>query len=175
MYLNVRKPPLSSRFPLNPLSLFFSRPRDPVPFSRSPSPTRSSKSPSMSIPITPIPPAFNPRGELIFSSRVHPIFREAYERYRSNFERKREEREREELAKTWYGWAWLKLVRRYPTFAPPISGGAIPASAKSSRAGSSTPTVTPSPSRRSSPASPRRGVSRSGTPKSGEKNGSLVV
>jgi hypothetical protein len=176
MYLNVRKPPLSSRFPFNPLSFFFPRPRDPVPPSRSSSPTRSSKSPSTSIPMTPIPPASNPRGELIFSSRVHSSFREAYERYRSTFERKREEREREELAKTWYGWIWLKFVRRHPTFTPPVLGGAIPATAKNSRAGSSTPTLTPNPSRRSSPVPPRRGgVSRSGTPKSGENNGSLVV
>ncbi|CAG8746112.1 13900_t:CDS:2, partial [Acaulospora colombiana] len=39
--------------------------------------------------IPPIPPSTNPRGELIFSSRVHPSFREGYERYRESYERKR--------------------------------------------------------------------------------------
>lgn len=42
-------------------------------------------------PIIPsIPPSSNPRGELIFSSRVHAAFREGYERYRDSYERKRQ-------------------------------------------------------------------------------------
>lgn len=43
-----------------------------------------------------IPPSSNPRGELIFSSRVDRTFREGYERYRAAFERRREEKAREE-------------------------------------------------------------------------------
>ncbi|OCF34473.1 hypothetical protein I316_03988 [Kwoniella heveanensis BCC8398] len=52
-----------------------------------------------------IPPSSNPRGELIFSSRVDKAFREGYERYRAAFERRREEKAREESrrnAKNWY-------------------------------------------------------------------------
>lgn len=40
----------------------------------------------------PIPPCQNQRGEIIFSSRVDPDFREGYERYRNAFERKRREK-----------------------------------------------------------------------------------
>ncbi|GAA6064474.1 hypothetical protein JCM10212_001823 [Sporobolomyces blumeae] len=57
---------------------------------RSPS-LRSATSPAQGIPIPPIPPAQNPRGELIFSSRVSPTFREGYERYRGEWERRRKE------------------------------------------------------------------------------------
>lgn len=39
-----------------------------------------------------IPPCQNQRGEIIFSSRVDPDFREGYERYRNAFERKRREK-----------------------------------------------------------------------------------
>jgi len=106
MYLNVRKPPLRSKFSFNPLSFFFPRPDEhPTTSSqpaRSRSPTRSpSRSPSTSLPIPSIPPATNPRGELIFSGRVDKNFRESYERYRAAFERKREEKERAERRNLW--------------------------------------------------------------------------
>lgn len=39
--------------------------------------------------MAPIPPAQNPRGELIFSNRVSGGFREGYERYRGEWERRR--------------------------------------------------------------------------------------
>ncbi|ORY35912.1 hypothetical protein BCR39DRAFT_556037 [Naematelia encephala] len=56
-----------------------------------------------------IPPSNNPRGELIFSSRVDRSFREGYERYRAAFERRREEKAREEarLANRgrWFGFS----------------------------------------------------------------------
>jgi len=55
-----------------------------------PSPT-SSTTGGGGIPIPPIPPAQNPRGELIFSNRVNPNFREGYERYRGEWERRRKE------------------------------------------------------------------------------------
>ncbi|KAF9463202.1 hypothetical protein BDZ94DRAFT_1193143 [Collybia nuda] len=100
MYLNVRKPPLRSKVYFNPLSFFFPRPDEPPLYSLSSSSTRSlsphaprSRSSSTSRPIPTIPPAVNPRGELIFSTRVDKTFRESYERYRAAFERKREERE----------------------------------------------------------------------------------
>ena len=50
-----------------------------------------------------IPPAANPRGELIFHSKVSPTFREGYERYRAAFERRRSERLE---AKRRSGWRW---------------------------------------------------------------------
>ena len=102
MYLNLRQPPLRSR---NPFKFFrnaspsHNSPPSPLrsPTSpRPPSPARplSKRSPS-AVPITPIPPSSNPRGELIFSSRVDRSFRDSYDRYRSAFERRREEKERE--------------------------------------------------------------------------------
>ncbi|CAO1619750.1 unnamed protein product [Sympodiomycopsis kandeliae] len=42
--------------------------------------------------IPPIPPSNNPRGEIIFSTKVAPTFREGYERYRNAFERRRKEK-----------------------------------------------------------------------------------
>lgn len=105
MYLNLRQPPLRSRIPFPFFRNFRNAPSPnnspPSPLRsptspRPPSPTRplSKRSPS-AVPITPIPPSSNPRGELIFSSRVDRVFRECYERYRSAFEKRREEKERE--------------------------------------------------------------------------------
>lgn len=48
-----------------------------------------------------MPLSSNPRGELIFSSRVDKSFREGYERYRAAFERRREEKQREERGRSW--------------------------------------------------------------------------
>ncbi|KAG5728449.1 hypothetical protein E4T56_gene19012 [Termitomyces sp. T112] len=126
MYLNVRKPPLRTKFRFNPLSFFFPRPSTPsAPSSQSlrlPSPSRSlspsprrARSPSVppgaSIPIPEIPPASNPRGELIFSSRVDRAFREGYDRHRAAFEKRRGEREREASRRSGtVGWivGWWK-------------------------------------------------------------------
>jgi len=150
MYLNVRKPPLRSKFYWNPLSFFFPRPNEPSTSStarstsRSPSPTRKrSRSASTTRPINTIPPATNPRGELIFSSRVDKSFRESYERYRSIFERKRDEKEYAVRKKTWYGK--LMFWERAPTPSPTVTG------------------PNPPPSRTASTSSRGRG-SRSGTP-----------
>ncbi|KDR74831.1 hypothetical protein GALMADRAFT_211755 [Galerina marginata CBS 339.88] len=153
MFLNVRKPPLRSKFYWNPLSFFFPRPDEPTSSSavsttssRSPTPTTRNRprSSSTSRPMHTIPPSTNPRGELIFSSRVDKIFREAYERYRSAFERRREEKEYNERRKTW--WGKLMFWERPPT--PASAGGAAP----------------PPPSRAASNASSRGRASRSGTP-----------
>ncbi|WVR08398.1 hypothetical protein IAU60_005453 [Kwoniella sp. DSM 27419] len=86
-----------------------------------------------------IPPSTNPRGELIFSSRVDRMFREGYERYRAAFERRREEKAREEARRTAKGWFW--------------TGQALARGASPSPAGSrSTPTATPPLSRRDTPS-----------------------
>ncbi|KAG6892617.1 hypothetical protein C0992_013210, partial [Termitomyces sp. T32_za158] len=98
MYFNVRKPPLRAKFNINynPLAFFF--PRDPPAPAPLPAPATAQRRtrdasplPGTSIPIPAIPPATNPRGELIFSSRVDRAFREGYERHRAAFERRREE------------------------------------------------------------------------------------
>lgn len=64
--------------------------------------------------LPPIPPSANPRGELIFSSKVAPDFRDGYEKYRAAFERRREERKRlDDQGK----WKWIPsfLQRVEPT------------------------------------------------------------
>ncbi|TFK67620.1 hypothetical protein BDN72DRAFT_770470 [Pluteus cervinus] len=189
--LNVRKPPLRSKFPLNPLSFFFPRPDETPRSPRSPSPTspysRRSSSPgrrqvsppsspqfgTTTVPIQPIPPSSNPRGELIFSSRIDKGFRESYERFRTAYERKRE---KDGWKKHWWGRVWYTYIGRQPsegpTAAPPISRTA---SGTSSRGGgrtsrSGTPPIGYLPgfgergaagSRSSSPGSAR---DRSGSP-----------
>lgn len=164
MYLNVRKPPLRSKLYWNPLSFFFPRPEEASASAQSPASSRSSsptppspraraRSASTTRPIHTIPPATNPRGELIFSSRVDKNLREAYERYRAAFERRREEKEFEELRQKWYGG--LLFWRRPPPAATPIAP--------------------PTPLRRSSNASSRGRGSRSGTPPTGQGNGGIVM
>lgn len=73
-----------------------------------------------------IPPSANPRGELIFSSRVDPHFEEGYKRYRSAFERRREERAKEE-AKMKGPW-WLRWAYRGGVAQPPAQPQSQPAS-----------------------------------------------
>ncbi|KAG7535899.1 hypothetical protein FFLO_03645 [Filobasidium floriforme] len=71
------------------------------------SPTPPSSSSSTSV-IPPIPPTQNPRGELIFSSRIPPHFKEGYERYRAAFERRRGEKIREERwRRSWFFVRWF--------------------------------------------------------------------
>lgn len=68
-------------------------------------PTGTNSTPQL---IPPIPPTTNPRGELIFSSRVHPHFKEGYERYRAAFERRRGEKIREERwRRSWFFVRWF--------------------------------------------------------------------
>jgi len=208
MYLNIRQPPLRSKLPFSLFSFLFPRTSpSPSPVSsptltptstpppgstgqrRSPSPPRVSKR-SSSVPIAPIPPSSNPRGELIFSSRVDRSFRDSYERYRNAFERKRETRERESYEATWLGWMCVKVlrIRRPLVFANMMSGSGGPGSGSGTatplgRTGSMTGSVrgrgsaagTPSSSRRSSPMPTRANrrtplragtESRSGTPPS---------
>jgi len=171
MYLNVRKPPLHSKLRFNPLSFFFRRPSEPQP-QTAPSPTRSTAR-AASTTIPPIPHSTNPRGELIFSSRVDRSFRESYERYRAAFERKREERQRLAAATTWWGWFMLKMPRNEKISVPPSPGvvnthSRTLSTGKRGR-GTASAGPTPNSSRRSSPGPGLRAGgsvrgSRSGTP-----------
>ncbi|KAF8740043.1 hypothetical protein AX14_008955 [Amanita brunnescens Koide BX004] len=152
MYLNVRKPPLRSKFKFidRPLSLLFPRtenehPRSTPgsqatsPRSLSPPPIIRSRSPSAArpIPLIPtIPPATNPRGELIFSSRVDRAFREGYERYRAVFEKKREEKERIMRRQKLIGWLTRWWWDTAPGPGPSLSGTATPIRSLSSSSAS---------------------------------------
>jgi len=141
MYLNVRRPPLRSAFSISPFSLLSYRPTQP----RAPSPTaRPSNAPA---PMAPIPPANNPRGELIFSSRVDRGFKDGYERYRAAFERKRDKRERDERGKTWMGWIMNKMPWNQPQMGPVLLGPSRTASGR----GRGSTAGTPIGSRKSSP------------------------
>ncbi|BGP24816.1 hypothetical protein JCM10295v2_003736 [Rhodotorula toruloides] len=98
---------------------------DDGPVTRAPPSPPPTPSPRSGIPIPPIPPAQNSRGELIFSSRVNPQFREGYERYRAEWERRRAEAkrvQREAQGKTgWRGWMmpWRRRGMRPPMSAEP--------------------------------------------------------
>ncbi len=146
MLLNVRKP---SRF-RNPLSFFFPRPKPPQPQSQPLGGKRNA-----SVPIPPIPPASNPRGELIFSSRVDKNFRESYERHRNTFERKREERARLQRSMT----LWGKLRFWDKPLLPPESPAPAHTRASTLR-GRGSRSTTP-PTRTGSPLS--KGTSRPST------------
>ncbi|KAI9462924.1 hypothetical protein F5148DRAFT_982583 [Russula earlei] len=159
MYLNMRQAP--RRSPFNPLSYLFPRPTSPgrseIPSrARSPSPTQLGRRSSSSVLMPSIPLTTNPRGELIFSSRVDRGFREPYERYRAAFERKRDERERQAAARTWSGWLLQKMPwSRAPTPTADSSSSTPTPSRVGSlsirgRVGSSN--TSPAPSRRPTPA-----------------------
>ncbi|KAH9964269.1 hypothetical protein BC827DRAFT_1339616 [Russula dissimulans] len=164
MYLNMRQAPLRS--PYNPLSHLFPRSSSPSRSvsqsrARSPSPTQLGRRSSSAVPMPSIPPTTNPRGELIFSSRVERGFREPYERYRAAFERKRDERERQAAARTWSGWLLQKMPwNRAPTPTPDSSASTPTQSRVGSmgargRSGAQSPNTSVAPSRRSTPARSR--------------------
>ncbi|KDQ54064.1 hypothetical protein JAAARDRAFT_38662 [Jaapia argillacea MUCL 33604] len=183
MYFNLRQPPLRSKLPF-PLSNFFSLfpPSSPQASPISPrQPTRSQASPARSPSLPPtipsIPPTSNPRGELIFSSRVDGRFREGYERYRAAFEKKREEKLRAEWEGTWKGRMWKKVevvvpfLRRTPSSLSgsgvegggTASGSGTPRLSGSGMKGRGSPGLTtPSFSRRTSP-DPDRGSDHGGS------------
>ncbi|GAA5917278.1 hypothetical protein JCM5296_004843 [Sporobolomyces johnsonii] len=141
----LRSPPVSRSSSPTPAPSSSSRTASPAP-SPPPPPTsddgavtRAPPSPPLppparGIPIPPIPPAQNPRGELIFSSRVAPQFREGYERYRAEWERRRAEARKLQTAaaaavpgRGGAGWkAWLVRPWRSAgsgTGSTPSSGG----------------------------------------------------
>lgn len=179
MYLNVRHKPLRSRITLNTLSLFRRDPPEASPgLARAASPDRRRKR-GTSVPIAPIPPTNNPRGELIFSSRVDRTFRESYEKYRAKFERRRVVKEEYEFAQTWRGWRawpwnWGRRISMQPAsyVREHTPTNSIATSGQRGRdSDSDSAPATPRSSRRSSPVPgslgrPRNasGESRSGTP-----------
>ncbi|CUA77065.1 hypothetical protein RSOLAG22IIIB_06478 [Rhizoctonia solani] len=136
LHLNVRTQPMG---PPGPLKYLFPR---PTPTPTPPTTTQPlRKGVIRKAQLNPIPPTNNPRGELIFSSRVDRSFREAYERYRSVWERKREEH----LAanrRSWLGWLWFTNKQPIPVGTPGKDRGR----------GTPTPGSSRTPSRRSSPA-----------------------
>jgi len=157
MHLNVRHRPLRVSLFTKPLSYLSHRssPEEVISLPRrSPSPDRRPKR-GTSVPIPPIPPTSNPRGELIFSSRVDRVFRESYERYRSAFERMRDEREQYEATQTrlgWKMWPWNWFSPR--PVPPPLQRGHSPTNSATLRdraTDSESAASTPSSSRRSSP------------------------
>ncbi|KAL4262811.1 CNEP1R1 family protein [Pleurotus pulmonarius] len=180
MFLNVRKPPLRSKLRFNPIRFFFPRPEttyttttdspasSPPPTPADPpvrSPSRSvSRTRSTALPIAPIPPSNNPRGELIFSSRVDKNFRESYERYRSAFERRKEkQRQLERSQKGWFGISWLRFNLPFTK-----DGGEVSDSGTVNGPDKAVPLVrTPTGT---STRSSKGGGSRSGTPPSTPKN-----
>lgn len=132
MYLNVRQP---SR---NPLSFFFPRPNDSTTSPRrSSSPSSRPRSASTTRPIHTIPPSTNPRGELIFSSKVDKGFRESYERYRTSFERRREDKAYNERQKKWYGrfMFWDRPPPPPPPAPPSRTGSSMASRGRGSRSG----------------------------------------
>lgn len=152
MYLNVRRPPTTWYSLLNLLPL-------PASLKPAPAPLRAAAAPSPAKNPRPgsarrvshgqqvmaqIPPSSNPRGELIFSSRVDSHFEDGYKRYRAAFERRREERAREEarIAGPWWS-RWLRKRRS--------STATRSATPPASRRGTPDPGARPTP-----PASPRR-------------------
>jgi hypothetical protein len=112
MHLNMRRAPRSmfSFLPLSFKSSSSSTPPTTIGRSASPKGKLGSSTPQV---IPPIPPTSNPRGELIFSSRVDRSFKEGYERYRSAFEKRREEKMKEQRrARGWFGWFKEKNAQR---------------------------------------------------------------
>jgi hypothetical protein len=109
MYLNVRAPPMQVPWPLKPIlpsrSPDTSSTGQLVARERPESAPRGHGRRTTTIP--PIPPSTNPRGELIFTSRVDKHFRESYERYRDAFEKRRNEKALAEASVS----TWGKMIR----------------------------------------------------------------
>ncbi|KAF7291464.1 hypothetical protein MKEN_01489800 [Mycena kentingensis (nom. inval.)] len=81
----------------------------PTPHPQYINPVTSAPTPTphpIPVPIPPMPPTTNPRGELRFSSRVDRAFRDGYERYRANFERRRALHEQAQRAAEGMRWWW---------------------------------------------------------------------
>ncbi|PWN50613.1 hypothetical protein IE53DRAFT_86469 [Violaceomyces palustris] len=129
MYLNTRTIPRSS------LLSFFSPNRSRQALSDPASSSNYLKSRSTAAQATAqrraaisrIPSSTNPRGELIFSTKVSPAFREGYERYRAAFERRRAEKLEAKRRKGWRKWfEWLGLSTKViPNLAAEVGEGRI--------------------------------------------------
>ncbi|WWC65387.1 uncharacterized protein I303_108005 [Kwoniella dejecticola CBS 10117] len=112
-----------------------------------------------------IPPSSNPRGELIFSSRVDRGFREGYERYRSAFERRREEKQKEESRLNLNSTQWLSWTTS--SHKKGIKGG-------NGNRRNGSPSPSPIPSSRNTPT-PTPPLSRKQTPPPQPANSGLGV
>ncbi|KAF8513728.1 hypothetical protein BU17DRAFT_68672 [Hysterangium stoloniferum] len=167
IYLNVRSPPL--RTSLNPFRYFFPGTVSPPPAYAQPiGPAPRGSSPRRGSAIPPIPPTSNPRGELIFSSRVDPAFREAYEQHRAKFEQRRAEQRRANQS-SWLRfirWPWRKVTQPPPRIhlQPPLAGGLGSRERTHSTTPSSSRKSTPTPDAMSKGGSRRGRGSRGGTP-----------
>jgi hypothetical protein len=162
MHLNMRTASAPyTRFIPFPFSLLFpsTTPAPPVRPS-----TRLSATTGAPIPLPSIPPTKNPRGELIFSSRVERAFRDGYERYRALFERRRAERYHQlRASQTGLKGLWWRMLG-YRRRKPPAPGEI--AEGGSNGRGSSRSSRTPSPA--PSFAGPG-GASPLGTPEASDK------
>lgn len=103
MYLNMRLP----RFSLLAYVPWYNPSTSSTSLSSPPNPQQPKiRRRSTNTVMATMPLSSNPRGELIFSSRVDKSFREGYERYRAAFERRREEKQREQRGRSWrVGWS----------------------------------------------------------------------
>ncbi|KAG8863280.1 hypothetical protein FRB96_008771 [Tulasnella sp. 330] len=123
--------------------------------------------------ITPIPPPTNPRGELIFNSRVDKTFRESYERYRTAYERAKEEWDRkvyeERAKKAWWSWFLMRRIGQSNNVVPTTPTTSRSPSGPAGGGKASEGTITLSPL--SVTAQPRRArtASRGSTPTSSRK------
>ncbi|GMK58323.1 hypothetical protein CspeluHIS016_0503550 [Cutaneotrichosporon spelunceum] len=138
MYLNVRRPPTTwvSLLSLLPLPRWL-KPAPAALHAAPKSPERRGRRVSHGQQVmATIPPSTNPRGEVIFSSRVGTHFEEGYKRYRGAFERRREERAREEARAA---APWWRLKRK-PT---PMSRRGTPDPAGRSQPGSASRSPSP--------------------------------
>jgi hypothetical protein len=129
MYLNMRLP----RFSLLAYIPWYNP--SPTTSTSNPQPPKIRRQSTNTVMAT-MPLSSNPRGELIFSSRVDKSFREGYERYRAAFERRREEKQRELRGRSWrMGWkrgvSPISVVGPTP---PTSRWGTPPPSARGGRA-----------------------------------------
>lgn len=124
MHLNMRLP----RFSVLGYIPWYTTPSSTSSINVKTVPKSPNRRPSTNTIMATIPPSSNPRGELIFSSRVDKTFREGYERYRAAFERRREEKSREERGKGWKSlWGRLESPTRVSAAStPPTSRRGTP-------------------------------------------------
>lgn len=124
----------------------------PFPFSlifpaSSPTPqrTRTSTTTGAPIPLPSIPPTKNPRGELIFSSRVDRPFKDGYERYRALFEKRRAERYHQlRASQTGLRGLWWRLLGYKRKKVDATTTGSDAAGGRTSQRSSRTPSPSPS-------------------------------
>ncbi|WVF68096.1 hypothetical protein IAT40_002859 [Kwoniella sp. CBS 6097] len=128
MHLNMRRPK-TAFFSYIPFLASTKPVTSPQPFLGGTTNRKVSGTPNV---MATIPPSSNPRGELIFSSRVDKAFREGYERYRAAFERRREEKARGEKAReeSWYHPFRSRQRSASPAMTPPLSRKETPSGSR---------------------------------------------